>query len=141
MFCRCTLPQLNLLNFEVSPVIDLRVTPTTEDCMVELLCCKVTNARKLVLETDTIWNDNTIIKVSIHFFYLYIFCSLRVLKSWHNKMSIFQVFAQTWCNFDNDVVNFVEFVYIQLLTTWNIHESWVMTNANIGYFDQFACNN
>nr|KAJ0217526.1 hypothetical protein LSAT_V11C300110980 [Lactuca sativa] len=37
---RCTLPQLNLLNFEVSPVIDLRVTPTTEDCMVELLCCK-----------------------------------------------------------------------------------------------------
>ncbi|KAJ9549485.1 hypothetical protein OSB04_022028, partial [Centaurea solstitialis] len=37
---RCTLPQLNLLNFEVSPVIDLRVTPTNEDCMVELLSCK-----------------------------------------------------------------------------------------------------
>lgn len=37
---RCTLPQLSLLNFEVSPVIDLRVTPTDEDCMVEMLSCK-----------------------------------------------------------------------------------------------------
>ncbi|XP_024960971.1 uncharacterized protein LOC112501549 [Cynara cardunculus var. scolymus] len=37
---RCTLPQLNFLKFEVSPVIDLRVTPTNEDCMVELLSCK-----------------------------------------------------------------------------------------------------
>ncbi|KAD5317254.1 hypothetical protein E3N88_17200 [Mikania micrantha] len=37
---RCTLPSLTLLNFEVSPVIDLRVTPTDEDCMVEMLSCK-----------------------------------------------------------------------------------------------------
>nr|XP_043606478.1 uncharacterized protein LOC122578562 [Erigeron canadensis] len=37
---RCTLPPLNLLNFEVSPVIDLRVTPTDEDCTVEMLSCK-----------------------------------------------------------------------------------------------------
>ncbi|KAI7739064.1 hypothetical protein M8C21_005223 [Ambrosia artemisiifolia] len=37
---RCTLPPLNLLNFEVCPVIDLRVTPTDEDCMVEMLSCK-----------------------------------------------------------------------------------------------------
>ncbi|KAL8254366.1 hypothetical protein R6Q59_032587 [Mikania micrantha] len=37
---RCTLPPLTLLNFEVSPVIDLRVTPTDEDCMVEMLSCK-----------------------------------------------------------------------------------------------------
>lgn len=37
---RCTLPRLNLLNFEVAPVLDLRVTPTDEDCMVEMLSCK-----------------------------------------------------------------------------------------------------
>lgn len=37
---RCTLPPLNLLNFEVTPVIVLRVTPTNEDCMVEMLSCK-----------------------------------------------------------------------------------------------------
>ncbi|KAK9076132.1 hypothetical protein SSX86_004465 [Deinandra increscens subsp. villosa] len=37
---RCTLPPLSLLNFEVSPVVDLRVTPTEEDCMVEMLSCK-----------------------------------------------------------------------------------------------------
>lgn len=37
---RCTLPPLNLLNFEVSPVIDLRVTPTDDDCLVEMLSCK-----------------------------------------------------------------------------------------------------
>ncbi|KAH7576546.1 hypothetical protein JRO89_XS01G0104900 [Xanthoceras sorbifolium] len=37
---QCTLPKVQLLNFEVAPVIDLRVTPTTEDCLVELLSCK-----------------------------------------------------------------------------------------------------
>ncbi|GJZ17056.1 putative reverse transcriptase domain-containing protein, partial [Tanacetum coccineum] len=38
---RCTLPPLNLLNFEVSLAIVLRVTPTNEDCMVVMLSCKV----------------------------------------------------------------------------------------------------
>ncbi|XP_022861066.1 uncharacterized protein LOC111381513 isoform X1 [Olea europaea var. sylvestris] len=38
--CRCTLPQLQLLSFEVAPVLDLRVTPSTEDCVVEMLSCK-----------------------------------------------------------------------------------------------------
>ncbi|KAL2472289.1 Protein of unknown function (DUF1997) [Abeliophyllum distichum] len=37
---RCTLPQIQLLSFEVAPVLDLRVTPTTEDCIVEMLSCK-----------------------------------------------------------------------------------------------------
>ncbi|KAH7573926.1 hypothetical protein ACOSP7_007867 [Xanthoceras sorbifolium] len=37
---RCTLPKVQLLNFEAAPVIDLRVTPSTEDCFVELLSCK-----------------------------------------------------------------------------------------------------
>ncbi|PRQ38133.1 hypothetical protein RchiOBHm_Chr4g0410411 [Rosa chinensis] len=37
---RCTLPKLKLLNFEAAPVVDLRVNPTNEDCMVEMLSCK-----------------------------------------------------------------------------------------------------
>ncbi|XP_050373918.1 uncharacterized protein LOC126791502 [Argentina anserina] len=36
---RCALPKLKLLNFEASPVVDLRVKPTNEDCMVEMLSC------------------------------------------------------------------------------------------------------
>lgn len=38
---RCYLPKLQLLNFEAAPVMDLRVTPTEEDCTVEMLSCKV----------------------------------------------------------------------------------------------------
>ncbi|XP_034211663.1 uncharacterized protein LOC117624474 isoform X3 [Prunus dulcis] len=37
---RCTLPKLQLLNFEAAPVLDLRVTPTNEDCIVEMLSCR-----------------------------------------------------------------------------------------------------
>ncbi|KAI3929130.1 hypothetical protein MKX01_006366, partial [Papaver californicum] len=37
---RCALPGIQLLNFDVSPVLDLRVIPTTEDCDVEMLSCK-----------------------------------------------------------------------------------------------------
>ncbi|KAI9192317.1 hypothetical protein LWI28_021109 [Acer negundo] len=37
---RCTLPKVQLFNFEAAPVIDLRVTPTNQDCIVELLSCK-----------------------------------------------------------------------------------------------------
>lgn len=37
---RCTLPQIQLLNFEVAPVLTLRVNPTSEDCTVEMLSCK-----------------------------------------------------------------------------------------------------
>ncbi|XP_026403656.1 uncharacterized protein LOC113298968 isoform X2 [Papaver somniferum] len=37
---RCALPGIQLLNFDVSPVLDLRVIPTTEDCIVEMLSCK-----------------------------------------------------------------------------------------------------
>ncbi|XP_044463779.1 uncharacterized protein LOC123194574 isoform X2 [Mangifera indica] len=38
---RCTLPKVELLNFEVSPVMDLQVIPTDEDCTVRLLSCKI----------------------------------------------------------------------------------------------------
>ncbi|XP_065881834.1 uncharacterized protein [Euphorbia lathyris] len=37
---RCFLRKLQLLNFEAAPVLELRVTPTEEDCVVEMLSCK-----------------------------------------------------------------------------------------------------
>ncbi|WRX33584.1 Protein of unknown function DUF1997 - like 3 [Theobroma cacao] len=37
---RCTLPKLAFFNFEATPVLDLRVIPTKEDCTVELFSCK-----------------------------------------------------------------------------------------------------
>ncbi|XP_020527082.1 uncharacterized protein LOC18440816 isoform X1 [Amborella trichopoda] len=37
---RCTLQKISLLKFEVTPILDLRVTTTTDDCVVELLSCK-----------------------------------------------------------------------------------------------------
>ncbi|KAL1830543.1 hypothetical protein ACET3Z_000194 [Daucus carota] len=37
---RCTLPRLQLLNFEVAPELDLQVTPTSKDCLVKMLSCK-----------------------------------------------------------------------------------------------------
>ncbi|KAE8652183.1 uncharacterized protein LOC101204116 [Cucumis sativus] len=37
---RCTLPKLQLLNFEAAPTLDLRVIPTDEDFTVEMLSCK-----------------------------------------------------------------------------------------------------
>lgn len=39
--CRCILPRLQLLNFEVAPELDLQVTPTSKDCLVKMLSCKV----------------------------------------------------------------------------------------------------
>lgn len=37
---RCALPKLQFLNFEAAPLLDLRVTSTDEDCLVEMLSCK-----------------------------------------------------------------------------------------------------
>ncbi|XP_020080218.1 uncharacterized protein LOC109703888 isoform X2 [Ananas comosus] len=37
---RCTLHRIQFLKIEVAPVMDLRVTPTTEDCTVEMLSCR-----------------------------------------------------------------------------------------------------
>ncbi|KAL5558288.1 hypothetical protein UlMin_034499 [Ulmus minor] len=37
---RCTLQNVKLLNFEVAPIVDLRVIPSNEDCTVEMLSCK-----------------------------------------------------------------------------------------------------
>ncbi|KAL8139167.1 hypothetical protein V2J09_005168 [Rumex salicifolius] len=37
---RCRIPAIHFLNFDVAPVLDLVVNPTTEDCTVEMLSCK-----------------------------------------------------------------------------------------------------
>ncbi|KAL1552630.1 hypothetical protein AAHA92_13403 [Salvia divinorum] len=37
---RCVLPQIQLFSFRVAPVLDLQVTPSSEDCVVEMLSCK-----------------------------------------------------------------------------------------------------
>lgn len=37
---RCTLPKIQFLNFEATPVMDLRMTLTDTDCEVEMLSCK-----------------------------------------------------------------------------------------------------
>ncbi|KAK9097649.1 hypothetical protein Syun_024694 [Stephania yunnanensis] len=49
---RCTLPKLNFLNFQVAPVLDLRVTPTTQDCTIELLSCKFEGSEVLQRQND-----------------------------------------------------------------------------------------
>ncbi|CAN6444926.1 unnamed protein product [Victoria cruziana] len=50
---RCSLQKIHLLNFEVAPVLDLSVTPTSDDCIVEMLSCKVTFMRNHIR-----WNEN-----------------------------------------------------------------------------------
>lgn len=37
---RCKIPPIQLLNFEVAPVLGLQVNPTNEGCIVELLSCQ-----------------------------------------------------------------------------------------------------
>ncbi|XVF48120.1 hypothetical protein PTKIN_Ptkin03bG0165500 [Pterospermum kingtungense] len=49
---RCTLPKLALFNFEATPVLDLRVIPTKEDCTVELFSCKFKGSKVLERQND-----------------------------------------------------------------------------------------
>jgi len=65
--CRCELPKLKLLKFEVAPFIDLRVTSTDEDCLVEMISCKVFPLQDftsvffllLLVEQQMEWNTHT----------------------------------------------------------------------------------
>ncbi|TYI13888.1 hypothetical protein ES332_A08G089400v1 [Gossypium tomentosum] len=52
MLFRCKLPKLALFNFEASPVLDLRVIPTKEDCIVELFSCKVQGSDVVECQND-----------------------------------------------------------------------------------------
>ncbi|KAL5071381.1 hypothetical protein RYX36_022268 [Vicia faba] len=49
---RCELPKLRLLNFEASPFIDLRVTSTNEDCLVEMISCKFEGSEIIEEQND-----------------------------------------------------------------------------------------
>ncbi|CAL5206396.1 unnamed protein product [Lathyrus oleraceus] len=49
---RCELPKLRLLNFEASPFIDLRVTSTDEDCLVEMISCKFEGSEIIEEQND-----------------------------------------------------------------------------------------
>ncbi|XVE97201.1 hypothetical protein REPUB_Repub03eG0000700 [Reevesia pubescens] len=49
---RCTLPKLVLFNFEATPVLDLRVIPTKEDCIVELFSCKFKGSKLVEQQND-----------------------------------------------------------------------------------------
>ncbi|XP_043713988.1 uncharacterized protein LOC122662423 isoform X2 [Telopea speciosissima] len=49
---RCSLPKIQLLKFEVAPVLDLRVTATNEDCTVEMLSCKFQGSEAVERQND-----------------------------------------------------------------------------------------
>ncbi|PIA44070.1 hypothetical protein AQUCO_01800250v1 [Aquilegia coerulea] len=49
---RCILPKIKLLKFEVAPMVDLRVTPTSEDCTVEMLSCKFEGSEAVERQND-----------------------------------------------------------------------------------------
>ncbi|KAG2239933.1 hypothetical protein Bca52824_091292 [Brassica carinata] len=49
---RCTLPTIQLMSFEVSPVLVLKVIPTQEDCTVELLSCKLEGSELLESQSE-----------------------------------------------------------------------------------------
>ncbi|XP_021276635.1 uncharacterized protein LOC110410986 isoform X2 [Herrania umbratica] len=49
---RCTLPKLAFFNFEATPVLDLRVIPTKEDCTVELVSCKFKGSKVVERQND-----------------------------------------------------------------------------------------
>ncbi|KAL5169618.1 hypothetical protein HKD37_11G031486 [Glycine soja] len=49
---RCELPKLQFLNFEAVPLLDLRVTSTDEDCLVEMLSCKFEGSEVVKEQND-----------------------------------------------------------------------------------------
>ncbi|KAI4962603.1 hypothetical protein ZWY2020_028757 [Hordeum vulgare] len=58
---RCTLHPMGFLGFQVAPVLDLRVTPTRDDCTVEMLSCRFevrTPSSSTVMTNRITWGDN-----------------------------------------------------------------------------------
>ncbi|PKA51436.1 hypothetical protein AXF42_Ash002801 [Apostasia shenzhenica] len=49
---RCTLQKIRFLNFEVAPVLDLRVIPTREYCTVEMISCKFNGSEAMKRQND-----------------------------------------------------------------------------------------
>jgi len=64
---RCTLHPMGFLGFHVAPVLDLRVTPTRDDCTVEMLSCRFEGSDSIeqqnelfsaVMTNRITWGDN-----------------------------------------------------------------------------------
>ncbi|XP_031504327.1 uncharacterized protein LOC116266946 [Nymphaea colorata] len=64
---RCYLQKIQLLNFEVAPILDLSVTPTSDACIVEMLSCKFEGSKILeeqnkhfsaFMRNHIRWNEN-----------------------------------------------------------------------------------
>lgn len=49
---RCSLQKIQFLRFEVAPILELRVTPTSEDCTVEMLSCKFVGSESIEKQND-----------------------------------------------------------------------------------------
>lgn len=81
---RCTLPTIQLMSFEVSPVLVLRVIPTQEDCTVELLSCKV----RLIFWFLSSYYLSLYRRMFLVFCLL---CSWRDQSYWRAKVKGFQV--------------------------------------------------
>lgn len=64
---RCTLHPMGFLGFQVAPVLDLRVNPTSDDCTVEMLSCRFEGSDSIeqqnelfsaVMRNHITWGDN-----------------------------------------------------------------------------------
>ncbi|CAL5013492.1 unnamed protein product [Urochloa decumbens] len=64
----CALRRIGFLGFEVAPVLDLRVAPTSTDCTIEMLSCRFEGSESLELQNELFtafmsnritWSDNS----------------------------------------------------------------------------------
>ncbi|CAL5001195.1 unnamed protein product [Urochloa decumbens] len=63
----CALRRIGFLGFEVAPVLDLRVAPTSTDCTIEMLSCRFEGSESVELQNELFtafmsnrisWSDN-----------------------------------------------------------------------------------
>ncbi|CAO2207264.1 unnamed protein product [Urochloa humidicola] len=64
----CALRRIGFLGFEVAPVLDLRVAPTSTDCTIEMLSCRFEGSESIELQNELFtafmsnrisWSDNS----------------------------------------------------------------------------------
>ncbi|CAL5005307.1 unnamed protein product [Urochloa decumbens] len=64
----CALRRIGFLGFEVAPVLDLRVAPTSTDCTIEMLSCRFEGSESVELQNELFtafmsnritWSDNS----------------------------------------------------------------------------------
>ncbi|XP_034600324.1 uncharacterized protein [Setaria viridis] len=63
----CALRRIGFLGFEIAPVLDLRVAPTSTDCTIEMLSCRFEGSESIELQNELFsafmsnritWSDN-----------------------------------------------------------------------------------